>query len=178
MARGHAAAYLTAGADGIYTYNMFGQTFANDREAAVRDKEVQKTLGTYEEITSLPMRFIVVDEDNDIVPAGFERWQQLPVIPDDEGKCIVFKTGYLPADKSATLILGFIEGSADDVEVTLNGKEICGFKPCDTPKPESAMVKGTLCCKTEVSLKEKEQKLVFKAAEGRAVITWVELDVR
>ena len=124
------------------------------------------------------MRFVIVDEDNDIVPAGFERWQQLPIIPDAEGKSVIFHTGKLPEDKKKTLIIGFTQGKPHDVTVKINEEVIAGFVPIDTPKPESAMVKDTRCYAAAVTLRDEIQNITITAENTENVITWLEIDVR
>jgi len=139
---------------------------------------VQRTIGTYEEITALPLRFVIVDEDNDIVPAGFERWQQLPILPDANGKVVTIKTGKLPRDKSKTMILGFTQGTPEEVCVMLNGVQVSGFFPIETPKPESAMVKDTRCYAAPVLLTDAVQEVKISSQSQGVVITWLEFDVR
>ena len=172
-ALGNAASFLAKGADDIYTFNYFGQL---DRK---RDKEVQKTIGSYEDIVKRPLRFVVIDEDHDIFPVGTERWKQLPIIPDDE-KTITIKTGKLPKDKTVRLILAFDEGTPADTEVLINEKSVSTLMPCTPPYPNhSAYTDGAKCYDAIVTLDSDTQNITIKkTAKNRVVISWLELDVR
>ncbi len=172
-ARGNAASFIAMGADDIYLFNLFGER----RKA--RDKEIHCTIGSYDYTVSHPLRFVIIDEDDDICPVDCKRWQQLPIIPEDE-KTITIKTGKLPKDKTVRLILAFDEGTPEDVEVSINRKSVGALSPCAAPEPEfSAYSDGAKCYDTVVALDSYTQNIRIKrTSENRVVISWLELDVR
>ncbi len=172
-ARGNAASFLAMGADDIYLYNLFGER----RKA--RDKEIQCTIGSYDDIVKHPIRFVIIDEDDDICPVGCKRWQQLPIIPEDE-KTITIKTGKLPKDKTVRLILAFDEGKPEDVEVSINGNSVGALTSCVAPEPEfSAYTDGAMCYDAIVSFDSDTQNITIKkTTANKVVISWLELDVR
>ncbi len=172
-ALGNAASFLAMGADDIYAFNYFGEL---DRK---RDKEIQKTIGSYEDIVKRPLRFVIIDEDHDIFPVGTERWKQLPIIPDDE-KTITIKTGNLPKDKTVRIILAFDEGTPSDTEVLINEKSVSTLMPCTPPDPNhSAYTDGAKCYDALIALDSDTQNITIKkTAKNRVVISWLELDVR
>ncbi len=173
-ARGNAASFLAMGADDIYLYNLFGER----RKA--RDKEIQQTVSdNHAKILEHSTRFVIIDEDDDICPVGCERWQQLPIIPENE-KTIRIVTGNLPKDKTVRLILAFDEGTPDDTEVYINEKLVGALSPCDAPEPEfSAYTDGAKCYDTVVKLDSNTQNISIKRiSNSNVVISWLELDVR
>lgn len=172
-ARGNAASFLAMGADDIYLYNLFGE------KRKARDKEIQRTIGTYEDTVSHPLRFVIIDEDEDICPVGCERWVQLPIIPEDE-KTITIKTGNLPKDKTVRIILAFDEGTPSDTEVLINEKSVSTLMPCTPPDPNhSAYTDGAKCYDAVVTLDSDTQNITIKkTTKNKVVISWLELDVR
>ena len=177
MVRGHAASFLARGADGIYTFNMFGQVGLGNGDE-VRDKEVQCTVGDYETTVSRSLRFVTINEDNAaIVPEEYPHFHPIPMSLSNYGaKEIAFKVGRLPSDKQVRLILGFTEGAPCDVQILVNGAPV-EMAPVPTPAPESAMAKGSVCYAAAVPLYALYD-VSFRVADKPVTISWIELEAR
>ncbi len=172
-ARGLAASLLSSGADGIYLYNYFGQG------GTERDAEVQKTCATIEEIYNHRTRCIVMCQEKATCPEGFERWMPLPLeLVDGETKSISLRTGKIPDDKKVKLVLGFDEGSPNNLKILLNGENIADFKECKIEEPENVISEKTKCYFAFIkAMSETEQSIQFLAKDGKKVISWAEIIV-
>lgn len=179
--RGHAVHYLYEGADGVYTFNMFGQRFADER-IYERDKEVQYTLGTAEEMLALPLRFITVCEDREMAPKleGFAPFTPLPLYPEKETKKELYlATGPLPADKKRALLIGLVGGTPADLSLTLNGKPLTALSEIPMPYPASAAAKGTVCYAAPIEERADVYTVTFqKITDANLSVSWFEIDAR
>ncbi len=179
MVRGHAAAFLAQGADGVYTFNMFGQKGLGNGDYS-RDGEVQRTVGDYETTVSRSLRFVTINEDNAaIVPEELPHFRPLPMrLWNYKASSISFNTGRLPSDKQLHLILGFTEGSPADVRILVNGAPVGEMTEIPTPSPESAMAKGTVCYAAVIPGKQERYELSFRVASAPITVSWIEIDAR
>jgi hypothetical protein len=170
--RGHAIAYREMGAEGIYTYNLFGQM------DYVRDREIQRTLGEVEDMYRHPVRFITVGEDWDICPEGFSPIEPFPCRV--EGKATFrYHTGKIPEGKTVVLRLGFTEGEPSDVRVTVGGVPVSDLRRTPMPHPAAAARKGTVCYAALIPIPQSPADItVERTGDAPVTITWVELDVR
>lgn len=178
MVRGHAASFLARGADGIYTFNMFGQVGLGNGDET-RDKEVQCTVGDYETTVSRSLRFVTINEDNAaIVPEEYPHFHPIPMSLANYGaKEIAFRTGILPSDKKVRLILGFTEGAPCDVQILVNGTPV-EMTPIATPEPSSAMAKGTVCYAAPLPGGCALYDVAFRVADKPVTLSWIEIDAR
>ena len=139
LARGHAAAFLSGGADSIYLFNYFHTTSSEADDELLpggelaRDQVLYRTCGTPEELYGHPLRFAVIPQDDHVsgLPAI---WKPLPLQLNAQPQQLELRTGRLPAGKKLSLILGFAEGGPDSCTVTLNGIPCTGFAPVDMTK--------------------------------------------
>lgn len=178
MVRGHAASFLSQGADGIYTYNMFGQVGLGNGDE-VRDKEVQCTVGDYATTVSRSLRFVTINEDcAAIVPEELPHFRPIPMHLENYGaKEISFKVGHLPAEKALRLILGFTEGSPEVVEIRVNGKPV-EMAPTATPEPASAMAKGSLCYAATIPSGYPLYDIAFRVKDEPVTLSWIEIEAK
>jgi hypothetical protein len=179
MVRGHAASFLAQGADGVYTFNMFGQKGGGNGDYS-RDGEVQRTVGDYETTVSHSLRFVTINEDcAAIVPEDLPHFRPLPMrLWNYKASAISFRVGALPTDKQVRLILGFTEGSPADVKILVNGAPIGEMAAIPTPAPESAMAKGSVCYAAPLPTGCELYELSFRVASAPITISWIEIDAR
>ncbi len=100
VARGYAAQYLSAGADGVYLFNYMSAGTVN-----ARNGEVYDTCGDAEMLFSLPRRHIVTWQDT--APAGWEPYKPLPLKLKKNGTATLpVGVGYVPAGSRVSLLIG------------------------------------------------------------------------
>jgi len=178
--RGLAASYLAQGSDGIYTFNLYGEHMEFDPNAEARDKEVQYTVGSYEETVSHSLRFPVINQDAEMIPVGHEGWSPIPLVPKkDQDVVIPFVLGKLPKDKKGSLTLGFTKGDPSAISVTVNGKPFLGFVPVETPEPKNAMAKDSRCYAAPFTFDAEKYDVAFRQnGEEDVCISWIEIDAK
>ncbi len=127
--RSLAAKYLSRGSNGIYLFNFFynhihtvDDGFTSDMNAEFAD--IYNTCGALDTALSKPMRYMLMHED--IVPAGTEAYDPLPITLPASGEEVALKLdlGVLPTGYSAVLTLGLTGGDCGDVKVTANGEAV------------------------------------------------------
>ena len=174
--RGNAASYLAQGSDGIYTFNLFNQGCAGGKAEVARDREVQRTMGTYEVTVAHPLRFVTICEDADISPIGTTRFAPLPCsLEEGEEKEFTLVTGTLPADKKGLLRLGLSVGTPSDIALSVNGKPVAELSVGTLPYPENAAEKNTACYTAPVALSSDRYTIKVRRTGAPVRISWVEL---
>lgn len=170
-ARGLAANLLSAGADGIYLYNYFGEETVLER-----DREVHRTCGAVEEIYKHRTRCVIMGQDWDTCPKGMSPWSPLPIkLNAGEKDRLTFRTGKIPEGKKMKLIFGFTEGSIYDAEVTVNEKACKAFAAWEMEKPKNCVPEGTVCYAAEAEISSDKEQWAEIVALGDVNIIWAEL---
>lgn len=180
MARGHAAGFLAAGADGIYLYNYFGETDEEGRFIEeIRDPEVWRTCHSLEEIRKYRTRFVIVNQEATMCPPGFVCWEPLPVrVGAGECRQLEIRTGSIPAGKKLTLLMGFSQGTMRDLEIGWNGKLCDEFTECEKPEPAEALWACKACFRMSVNVSDDEVQVITLQGVGNAAcVHWAELIV-
>jgi len=175
-ARGLAVARLAAGADGIYLFNFY----AEHGVMANRDREVQKTAGTLEDIYRHPVRCVLRNQEFSVCPEPFSPWVPLPAKL-NAGETAVFTllTGTIPADKSVCLRLGLEKGSVSQLVFSLNEIPVTGFAPDELPEPKNAVATETGIYSAAVCVPQSDVSVISaRCREGNVSICWMELDIR
>ncbi len=121
VARGYAAQYVTAGADGVYLFNYMSAGTVN-----ARNGEVYNTCGDAQTLFSLPRRHIVTWQDT--APAGWEPYKPLPLkVKKNKSADLPVGVGYVPAGSRVSLLIGTKDPLEDGLlTVSVNGRE-CAF---------------------------------------------------
>ncbi len=174
---GHAASYLARGSDGIYTFNLFGEGLGGTKDALARDRALPRMLGSYEKVAANHLRFITVGEDYDITPVGRERWNPLPkALSAGERAEFTVVTGELPAERNVVFRIGISLGTKDDVTVKINGEPLT-LTSSQTPFPETAMEKGTVCYIAPVPRRDVRYTITADACAS-VRISWIEIEAK
>lgn len=172
-ARGLAAARLAAGADGIYLFNFY----AEHGVMANRDREVQKTAGTLEDIYRHPVRCVLRNQEAAICPKPFAPWTPLPIrLNAGETGSVIIPTGSIPPEKRVTLLLGLERGCLCGTEVRVNGSLVTDFSSHEMPEPKNTVPSGTRCFGREIEVPAgSETVLSFVCKKDAVSICWTEL---
>jgi len=182
IVRGLCAKYLSDGADGIYLFNYF----VDPGESGKFEKEmtVFNTCGSLEQMQKLPMRYVLIEQESDMCPAGFTPWQPLPLTVDEKETKLFLKTAEIPAGKCVYLIVGFSVGSPKTTKIRLNGDLCTDYKrisldlsDCmETPQPTNYISPDTLCYafKPDTVHPDGRFELSFSSSEP-AKIEWIEI---
>ncbi|MBE6542356.1 MAG: hypothetical protein E7672_07915 [Ruminococcaceae bacterium] len=133
MANGMAAAYVSEGADVIYLYNHFISPYFSPDSTWLKNTHSEiRRIGEADTIYSTRRRHIIMFQEQETVPAGYEAFHPLPVeISSGQTKEISLPIGYVPNGKKARLLIGFSYGKPSDAEIIVNGKLCSTFIQCD-----------------------------------------------
>lgn len=121
VARGYAAQYLTAGADGVYLFNYMSAGSVNPRNG-----EVYNTCGDTKTLFSLPRRHVVTWQDT--APEGWEPYRPLPLkVKSGKTAVLQIETGYIPAGAKVSFLIGTDKPlEAGQLSLLVNGRA-CTF---------------------------------------------------
>jgi len=190
IANGMAAAYVSQGADVMYIYNHFVNPYDNPENP--RDKRTHtmiRRIGNGETIFNTRRRHVVMFQEQEIVPAGFEAYHPLPMsLSRDETKELSLPIGYVPDGKSARLIIGLSYGTEKNLEILLNGVLCDTLTECDAEtlvslesfEPGSRMIgKDTTLYMVKIPAESLlRYNLTFTARYDDVEIEYVEVDIQ
>ena len=120
VARGYAAQYLTAGADGVYLFNYMSAGSVNARNGEAYDT------CTPDKVFTLPRRHVVTWQDT--APEGWEPYRPLPLKVRRGGSAtLLIQTGLIPDGSKVSFLIG-TKGPIEDgqLKLSVNGRE-CAF---------------------------------------------------
>ncbi len=144
VARGYAAQYLTAGAQGVYLFNYMSAGGGGN----TRDREVYETCGDTKTLFSLPRRHIVTWQDT--APEGWEPYRPLPLkVKGNKAAALLIQTGDVPKGGKLSFLIGTDKPlEAGQLSLLVNGRacifageeELMGYS-----ESTIAPVKGGYC---------------------------------
>lgn len=176
---GYALRYLSDAADSVYLFNFFINPKDTGKMTQVYT-EINKTCGMTETILERPYRHVVTYQD--IAPVGYTPWQPLPIAAAKEPVQLDIRLGQVPADRTTALLVGFTEGSPEDVEITVNGQqypaslwEKCTHGAADSDLPH-LFAKNAVLYRAVVRTPE-DACLRFGLCGNGAVVSYLEAEV-
>ncbi|MBE6542357.1 MAG: hypothetical protein E7672_07920 [Ruminococcaceae bacterium] len=133
IANGMAAAFVSEGADMIYlSAYCLGYKPNKQSPRYKRSIEMINRMGDSETIFANRRRHVIMFQEYETVPVGFESYHPLPVgISRGDTEEISLPIGHVPEGKMAQLVVGFDYGEPSDVEIYVNNKPCRDFKICN-----------------------------------------------
>ncbi|MBE6542358.1 MAG: hypothetical protein E7672_07925 [Ruminococcaceae bacterium] len=133
IGNGMAAAFVSEGADIINIYNNFINPYENvNGHWERKTHSMIRRLGDAETIYSTRRRHIIMFQEQEIVPYGFEAYHPLPLeISRGHNDELSLPIGYVPEGKRASLVIGFSYGDPSSIEIAVNGKVCSSLSKCD-----------------------------------------------
>ena len=129
-----AAAYVSQGVDIMYL-SAHSLGYGNNKTGprCRRTWDMITRMGDSDTIFSNRRRHVIMFQEYETVPVGFESYHPLPIaISRGDTKELSLPIGYVPDGKKAQLVLGFNYGEPSDIEISVNEKICSKFELCDT----------------------------------------------
>lgn len=178
--RGFVTSYVSDDPHGIYYYNYYINPHAGAERYGAHLNFFEDGAAPLEETLKKPLSFVVTYQDT--CPEFDTPWRPLPKMI-AKGECldIPIKTGRVP-DRAATLILGTVSERIGDLEVTLNGKKVCGFEKLegrDRALLADYFKNGLVLYEApaELDLNASHQDLKITCLKGSVIVRYAEITV-
>ena len=201
MALGVCAGYLSYNPSGLYFFNYFitphmysnfytplcqyEKDRLNTNEPWMKSYGVLQCATDYDAIFGNAVRFPLIVEWFESCAGYPTMWRPIPADVSEEEKTFTIRTGKIPEGKIPSIILGFTS-EASDFSVTVNGKEVEGFKenPIDFIEgigwqPAAVVPKGTVCYRApfDYSLLNSPEQTVTIKSKTAVTVNWIEINV-
>lgn len=181
IARGLAAGYLSAGSDGIYTYNYF----VNSDKPYIRNLEFLSCCASLDSLYNRAVRFAVIPQADEFYAKTPPMWQPIPAQLGNGEQTLTITTGKIPENKRMMLIAGFEGLDADEADVRVNGVPCTKWETISlsyipgigmqTSNYVSEQTRCFGCAVNTADLQDLTQQITVSAKKETATLTWLEL---